>query len=483
MDQIGHYKIIGKIGEGGMGEVYKGLDTMLEREVAIKLMRPELINRQEIVDRFKSEAVATGRMNHSNITTLYNFGQINNQYYMALEFVSGETLENILKKHGALPWRDAVNYTVAMLAGLAYAHQLGIVHRDLKPTNIMVNDQGTVKIMDFGIARILGKARLTRTGNFIGTLEYTPPEQIQGKEGDARSDIYSLGAVLYEMLTGQVLFTGTTEFDLMNAQIREKPRPPRKLNADIPAELEKIVLQAVEKDPAKRFSSAAEFSQALQKLLQRTESKPHASGFLMNLWRHYPAVVVAVAVLAPGAGFVLWTMNTGEPVTPSIPVAVPLQQSTPAQIAEYPVPAVAEHEISTAIDPQPMPVLSGERFPQLASIPGNDHLQPLPTDLSVLEKPFNPFDEAEPIGFVDDDLGFITPRTGLIPIPARKPESIKSMQPVRTAVQAQPGKSAPEPVRAEEHRAAPRQTPSAAAAPAQDEQDIGEWAKDFFGEN
>ena len=171
MDQIGNYKIIEKIGEGGMGEVYKGVDTMLEREVAIKLMRPELINRQEIVDRFKSEAVATGRLNHSSITTLYNFGQTENQYYMALEFINGETLDSIIKKRGALPWREALNYAVAALEGLEYAHRFNIVHRDIKPSNIMVNEHDNIKIMDFGIARIMEKARLTKTGNFIGTLE------------------------------------------------------------------------------------------------------------------------------------------------------------------------------------------------------------------------------------------------------------------------------------------------------------------------
>ena len=163
MEQIGHYKINEKIGEGGMGEVFKGIDPMLEREVAIKLIRPELSNRPEILERFRSEAIALGRMNHSNIAAVYHFGQDQNQYYMALEFVSGETLSSIIKDQGKLPWRTALSYAIAALEGLEHAHRLKIIHRDIKPANIMINDQNDVKIMDFGIARILEKARLTKT--------------------------------------------------------------------------------------------------------------------------------------------------------------------------------------------------------------------------------------------------------------------------------------------------------------------------------
>ncbi len=328
MDQIGNFKIIEKIGEGGMGEVYKGIDTMLEREVAIKMMRPELINRQEIVDRFKTEAVATGRLNHSNITTLYNFGQTQGQYYMALEFVNGETLESIIKKRGALPWREALNYATAALEGLEYAHQLKIVHRDLKPSNLMVNEQGNTKIMDFGIARILGKARLTKTGNFIGTLEYTAPEQIQGKEGDARSDIYSLAAVLYEMLTGHVLFKSSTEYELMNAQIKEKPKSLREFNPEIPSKLEKLVLQALEKDPSERFSSALEFNQALRSLIADLPPPPPKNGFITFL-KDYPLVIIAATLLVPAGGYALWQINMKEPrqVTPRPSVPTP---ATPA---------------------------------------------------------------------------------------------------------------------------------------------------------
>lgn len=471
MDEIGHYKIIEKIGEGGMGEVYKGLDTMLEREVAIKLMRPELINRPEIVDRFKSEAVATGRMNHSNITTLYNFGQVNDQYYMALEFVQGKELEKILQ-NGALPWRKAVNYAIAALEGLEYAHQLGIVHRDLKPSNIMVNDQGTVKIMDFGIARILGKARLTKTGNFIGTLEYTPPEQIQGKEGDARSDIYSLGAVLYEMLTGQAIFTGTTEFELMNAQIKEKPRSLLKLNPQISPKLEKIVLQALEKDPAKRFSSALEFSQALRQfaMTEPATSKSTGEGALMAFLKNYPAVAIAIALLVPAGGYGLWRINSGE-LSETIPQPAihpnPTLQPQLADVSLSEVPPGDQSlkmEIESYAPTDPGSALPEENFPKLSLMPDNEFNQPLPDDEPFLDL---------------DDLDFATPKTGQIPIPARKPESVKRAQPVRT-VETQPRKPVPERT---EQSAPARQQPSSAAAQADGDEDIGEWAKGFFSGN
>jgi len=467
MDQIGNYKIIEKIGEGGMGEVYKGLDTMLEREVAIKLMRPELINRQEIVDRFKSEAIATGRLNHSSITTLYNFGQTENQYYMALEFVNGETLDSILKKRGALPWREALNYAIAALEGLEYAHQLKIIHRDIKPSNIMINEQDNVKIMDFGIARILEKARLTKTGNFIGTLEYTPPEQIQGKEGDARSDIYSLGAVLYEMLTGNALFKGDTEFELMNSQIKEKPKPLREFKQEIPSKLEKAVLQALEKNPAKRFTSALAFSEDLRKLAltEAAGKKQTGENGFMAFLKNYPAVVVAIVLLVPAGGYALWNLSSGVSDPTLEPVMLPPQPQTaefsfPDMPSEN-LPPVVDNPTIASVDPQPLPPI--ERIPQLTLVPENEYIQSMP--------------DGEPILDIDD-FDFATLKTGKTPIPIEKPESeerqqlihsitqTKRVAPVQSATTRQPGPA----------------SNNSASSPEEIE-DIGEWATDFFSEN
>lgn len=363
MDQIDNYKIIEKIGEGGMGEVYKGIDTMLEREVAIKLMRPELVNRQEIVDRFKLEAVATGRLNHSNITTLYNFGQTQNQYYMALEFVRGETLEKILKtRGGALPWREALNYAIGVLEGLEYAHRLKVIHRDLKPSNLMINEQGIIKIMDFGIARILGDARLTKSGNFIGTLQYITPEQLEGKEGDARSDVYLLGIILYEMLKGGGLYKDAkTERDLMNAQAEKRPEPLRNFNQDIPAKLEKIVLQALEKDPEKRFSSAQEFSQALRNIKDEPIKVSSEGSFFANFARNYPVVIVSAVLLISGGWYLLQQPDVTELPQEAAMTAAPASVSP---MADSPPPEAPVANQATQAGANPVAVALPESSPQ-----------------------------------------------------------------------------------------------------------------------
>ncbi len=203
---IGNYKIELKLGEGGMGSVYKGVDLMLEREVAIKVLRPELASQPQIVERFRSEAVTLAKLNHPNVATLYSFFRQGEHLYMVLEFVRGETLDALLARRGALTCEQAIPIFCQMLDGIDHAHRYGIIHRDIKPSNMMLTESGALKVLDFGIARLLGTARMTRAGHLIGTIEYMAPEQVRGQETDARSDIYSLGMLLYEMLTGRVPF-------------------------------------------------------------------------------------------------------------------------------------------------------------------------------------------------------------------------------------------------------------------------------------
>ena len=195
------------LGEGGIGQVHAARDTMLDREVAIKSLRPELMNDTSFVERFRSEANSLARLTHPNITTLYSLLPEGGNLYMITELVRGRTLEAILKEKGApfsLP--EALAIIGQAADGLSYAHSMGIVHRDIKPANMMVNDAGLVKIMDFGIARVQGSQRMTRAGSAFGTPEYMSPEQVKGQDVDARSDLYSLAIVLYEMLTGAVPF-------------------------------------------------------------------------------------------------------------------------------------------------------------------------------------------------------------------------------------------------------------------------------------
>ena len=260
---VGNYKIEEKLGEGGMGAVYKGVDTMLDREVAIKALRPELASQTSVVERFRSEAVTLAKLNHPNIASLYSLFRQGEELYMVLEYVRGETLDTILQKRGALPSEEAIPVFCQVLDGINHAHEYGIVHRDIKPANMMLTENGKLKVLDFGIARLLGSARMTRAGNIIGTLEYMAPEQVKGRETDARSDIYALGMMLYEVLTGKTPFDTENEFELMKLQTEAMPPPPRELNPDIPEEVEAAIMQAIAKDPNERFQNAGEFLQEL----------------------------------------------------------------------------------------------------------------------------------------------------------------------------------------------------------------------------
>jgi len=260
---IGNYKIIRSLGEGGVGRVYQGVDTMLDREVAIKVLRPELARQTSIVERFRSEAVLLAKLNHPNIATLYSLLRQGDELFMVLEFIRGETLEQLLHRRGALPEDDAIPIFCQALDGINHAHELGIVHRDVKPGNMILTSYGILKVLDFGIARLLGTSRMTKSGNIIGTLEYMSPEQVRGLETDARSDIYGLGIMLYEILTGRLPFESENEFLLMKAQTEETPALPRSINPNISETVETAIMKALAKNPDERFQSAGEFLDSL----------------------------------------------------------------------------------------------------------------------------------------------------------------------------------------------------------------------------
>ena len=263
---VGSYKVTEKIGEGGMGAVFKGIDLMLEREVAIKMLRPELASQPQVVERFRSEAVTLAKLNHPNIATLFSFLRHGEDFFMVMEFVRGETLDSLIRRSGAMPCAQAIALFCQALEGIDHAHRMGIVHRDIKPANMMLTETGTLKVMDFGIARVLGTSRMTRQGNIVGTIEYMSPEQVRGQETDARSDIYSLGILLYEMLTGRVPFSSDSEYDLMQMQIERAPEPPRLYSAQIPQFVEQAIMRALAKRIEARFQGAAEFRNALSAL-------------------------------------------------------------------------------------------------------------------------------------------------------------------------------------------------------------------------
>ncbi|MBN8822557.1 serine/threonine-protein kinase [Spirosoma sp.] len=261
---IHHYRVESLLGEGGMGTVYQAIDTHLERPVAVKMLHTHLVSQTSFMERFRNEALILARLNHPNIAVVYNFLQDGSDYFMAMEFVEGDSLEALIRKAGALPAPVAAEIVRQGLEGLSHAHRKGILHRDIKPANLMLTPEGTVKLMDFGIARVIGNQRLTQVNRIVGTLEYMAPELVQGEAPSAASDIYAMGILLYELLSGKLPFASRTDYALMQAIVQEKPTALRKLNPQVPKELEAIVHKALDKNPTKRFADAKEFQKALQ---------------------------------------------------------------------------------------------------------------------------------------------------------------------------------------------------------------------------
>lgn len=261
--QMDNYRVIEKIGEGGMGAVYRAVDVMLERDVALKFLRPELSREPELVQRFRAEAVLLARLNHHFIAPIFGLHRYGEELFIAMEYVPGETLDARLKRIERFSPDAAMHVTSMVLQALDYAHRLGVIHRDIKPGNVILTPSGTVKVMDFGIARVLGAERRTRAGAIVGTIAYMAPEQIQGHDTDQRADLYSVGTLLYEMLTGHVPFQADTDWALMQAQIATAPQPLRN-EVEVPEALEAAVLRALEKTPEKRYQNAAEFQLALE---------------------------------------------------------------------------------------------------------------------------------------------------------------------------------------------------------------------------
>ena len=261
---IQNYRIVNELGTGAMGAVYEAVDTFVERPVALKVLRAELAHQPELIERFRTEAITLARLNHPNVALLYNFFKEGEDYYMAMEFVRGQSLESIIRSSGRLQADYSARIMAQTLEGIAHAHSMGVLHRDIKPANILVTGDGRVKVTDFGIARVLGSSRMTRHGRIIGTLEYIAPERIRGDESDPRSDLYSAGVVLYEMLTGRLPFTGQTDFELIKAQLElEPPALTEVLGRPGPAEWDAIIRKAMAKPADQRFQTAEEFALAL----------------------------------------------------------------------------------------------------------------------------------------------------------------------------------------------------------------------------
>jgi serine/threonine-protein kinase len=264
----GRYNVDRSVGHGGMAQVYEGTDTVLGRTVAIKVLAPQYARDEAFVARFRREAQAAASLNHPGVVSVYDTGSDDGVHYIVMEYVAGRTLAQVLEQEGRLQPERAAEVARSVAQALSFAHSAGIIHRDVKPANIMLSSHGGVKVMDFGIARALSSQTLTQTATVLGTASYLSPEQAQGDAVDARSDIYSLGVVLYEMLTGQPPFSGDTPVAVAYKHVREDPPLPSSLASEVPQELEAIVMKAMAKNPANRYSSAQEMAEDLDRFLR-----------------------------------------------------------------------------------------------------------------------------------------------------------------------------------------------------------------------
>jgi len=260
------YEIIEELGKGGMGRVYRVEDTKLKQEVALKLIKPEISSDKKTIERFRNELKIARNIRHKNVCGMFDLGEAEGARFITMEYVSGEDLKSFILRAAPLSTSRTISITKQVCEGLTEAHRLGVVHRDLKPSNIMIDKEGNVRIMDFGIARSLSTKGITGAGVMIGTPEYMSPEQVEGKETDQRSDIYSLGVILYEMVTGRVPFEGDTPFTIGVKHKSETPKNPKELNAQIPEDLSRVILKCLGKDREQRYQSSDEVRTELQRI-------------------------------------------------------------------------------------------------------------------------------------------------------------------------------------------------------------------------
>jgi serine/threonine-protein kinase len=333
-NRVGDYEVLALLGTGGMGRVFKVRNVITNREEAMKVLLPDFASEPELANRFMAEIRTLAALDHPNIAQLRTAFQVENQFVMVMEYVEGATLDKLAAEK-RIPIEQVVEYSMQVLSALSYAHGRGVIHRDIKPGNIMITSHGLAKLMDFGIAKSAVDMQLTRPGTTMGSMYYMSPEQVRGDTVDARSDIYSFGVTLYEMLTGKKPFESDTSFSVLNAHVNEAPAPPMQMNPELPQALNDIVLCAMAKKPAERFQSAEEFRNALKALREpRTERVAQAAPVPVPV-----PVATAEAQAAPQATQAGW--QSVPPVAQRVqqPVAQPVQQQAAQGFA--PVAAVA----------------------------------------------------------------------------------------------------------------------------------------------
>ncbi len=332
------YEILDALGDGGMGLVYRARDRETSEILALKLLRPEIARDPAMIERFKNELRLARRITHKNVCRIYDFNRAGDVACITMEYVDGESLRAYLNRAGRMAPERTIDLVRQIAAGLGEAHAQGVVHRDLKPENVMLARDGLVKLMDFGIARALSGETAATTRTVIGTPEYMAPEQSQGRVVDQRTDIYALGLILYECLTGRRAFSGATPVEVALKQLKEHPLPPRRLLAATPPRLEAIVMRCLEKEPARRFASVAELQRAL--MPPEVSAPPRA--------RRWPKAVTVIALVVLAIGLSRRALqHAGSSPLP------PVATRAPASIS--PVPPSTPPAKPLALQPAPEP--------------------------------------------------------------------------------------------------------------------------------
>lgn len=320
---ISHYRVIEKLGAGGMGVVYKARDLHLDRFVALKMLTPARVGEESAKRRFLLEARAASALNHPNIVTVHDVSSEDDLEFIVMEFVAGKTLDQLIGRKG-LKLRDSLKYAYQIADALAAAHAASIIHRDLKPGNVMVTEKGLVKVLDFGLAKLALSAnplaptesfKQTEEGIIVGTVAYMSPEQAEGRSVDARSDIFSFGTMLYEMITGQLPFQGDSKLAILSAILEKDPKPVSTLSGETPIELEKLVSRCLRKDPERRLQHMGDIKLALTELKEESESgQVRVTTAKKTPARLWPMVVPIVVALAIAIATALWTRSHTKPV-------------------------------------------------------------------------------------------------------------------------------------------------------------------------